>query len=473
VERCAVWLLDDNLNSFRPIAYHVASPVHNEEILQKAAAIWYRILLPLDNPVIHRLVASGGILYVGDLRAEAMSQTLTGFFQTYAVLLVALIHDGKPVGFLSLDNPGQINTFSPEQHQWARAIGQQATIAINNARLYQQAQSQQQRAEHLIERMRAIYQVAMAVNSGEDLSVVLRLATRHLVRVLEAHAGLTLLLDPDEATLRPVDQQDVGHTFPRASIALEELPHFYTVIATGHAVLVHAAQAGDAEMTWFRQFDLKSMLVVPLMVGVAHQRTNWDLPGEQKSLVPGRGEVETLPDAHCVGVIVVSYIKRKRLSSGQYAFAQDIAAQCGLAIEKARLLAATIQAEQRIRMALETFLHTVEAVSYSTDIQSILQGVLAKTLVALTSPRGSVHLFKQAAQGFELLFALGFTSDEEVRWLEEQQTWLNPASGQIFDLYQQIMSGHAMLVNTEHRLVPPQLFEQTMILAAPIIHHQH
>lgn len=473
VERCAVWLLNEGLSHFHPTTYHVASSVLAEEIIQKAGAAWYRTSLSVDNPIAQRLVEAGGMLYIEDLRNEATLQTLAGTFQIYAVLLVALIREGQLVGFLSLDNPGQLGTFSPEQYQLGRAIGHQATIAISNARLYQHAQAQQMRAEHLIERARAIYQVAMAVNSGEDLPVVLRLATRHLVRVLDANSGLTLLLDADETTLRPVDKQDVGYTLPTASISLDTLPHFHTAIATGRPLLINAEQAQDEEITWLHQFNLKSLLVVPLMVGADEQGAHWDLPGEQKSIVPGRGEVELLSDAHCVGLIVVNYSRRRKPSSGQHAFAQDIAAQCGLAIEKARLLDATIQAEKRIHMALDTFLHTAEAVSYSTNIQVILHGVLEKTLAAFTCTRGTVHLFQPEEQRFELLLVRGFTSEEEARWLEEQQTWLNPANEQIFGFYQQVMNGHATLVNTEHRSGQPQIFEQTMVLAAPIIHHQH
>lgn len=473
VERCAVWLRDDNLSSFRPITYYVNPAALTEEVIQKGEAIWYRMLLPIDNPVNRRLLESDGVLYVEDLRTETLLQTLTGIFRTYSVLLVSLARDGNLFGFLSLDNPGRVGVFSPEQHQLARAIGQQATIAIHNARLYQHAQTQQLRAEHLIERARATYQVAMAVNSGADLPTVLGLATQHLVRVLDAYTGVTLLLDDDEVALYPADQQDEDHTLPAMKLSLEQLPHFCTAINTGRSVLIHVDQVEGEEVTWFRQFGLKSMLIVPLMVGANHQGTNWELPSEQKSLVPSGDEVEALVDAHCVGLIVVSYVKRKKPTSGQSAFARDIAAQCGLAIEKARLLTATIHAEQRVRTALNTLLHTAEAVSYSTEIRSILQGVLAETLAALNCPRGAVYVFKPDEQRFELLYALGFTSEEEVYWLEEQQTWLRPADGQIFDVYQQVMHGHAILVGAEHRPVQSPLFEQTMILAAPITHNQH
>src|SRR5207248_8934209 len=77
------------------------------------------------------------------------------------------------------------------------AIGQQAAIAIDNARLYQQAQMERRRAEQLIERAQAVNQVAVAVNAGENLAVVLELAIKHLVRGLKAKSGVIAMLDTD------------------------------------------------------------------------------------------------------------------------------------------------------------------------------------------------------------------------------------------------------------------------------------
>src|SRR5207302_10438259 len=125
---------------------------------------------------ILRLLTEGWMLLIDDLRTEPAVQIFAEKFLVSSILLIALIRDGHPVGLMSLDNPGQMRPFSQEQQQMARAISQQATIAIYNARLYQQAQAQQLRAEHLIERARATYQVAMRVNSGEELPVVLKLA---------------------------------------------------------------------------------------------------------------------------------------------------------------------------------------------------------------------------------------------------------------------------------------------------------
>lgn len=603
VTRCAVWLLDDAQGIFRPVAYHVALPSLAAEIIQRVSAIWYRTPLPGNSPVFQRILAAGGVLYVRDLRTEVTVHEIAETFQTYSVLLVALVREGRPVGLIALDNPGHIGTFSPDQQQLARAIGQQATVAIDNARLLQQAQAQQSRAERLIDRARAIYQVAMTANSGEELSVVLRLAARHLVRGLEASAGLTLLLDFDGAALSPVDKQEVGYTLPTESIVLEDHPHFAQAVATGHPLLIQPEQAEDSEITWFQQFGLKGMVLVPLMVGTEHQGANWDLVGYQKSIVPSTGDIdiEILPDAYCVGLIVINYTEQGTPTRGQYAFAQDIAAQCALAIEKVRFMDAArraaslanerantldavfqamtegilvmmpdeqvsirnhaaanflgvsvysstdlhtflydhphftldgrplsyeefpltralhgktpvrgerifsvrqdgvrrvieitttplkdsqqqqigvvgafrdvtvpVQAEQSIHRALETFLHTAEAVSYSTDLQTILHSLLEKALTTLACVRGTVHLFKEEEQHFEPLLALGFAPKEEARWLKEQERWLNSAQRSSSSSYQRLMDGHATLLQTEHT----KRSIQATVLAAPITHNQ-
>lgn len=609
VTRCAVWLLEETSQRFRPVTYNVASPDLPTEMVNVTSSIWYRNHLPLGNPVIQRLLAADGMLFIEDLRAEPDVQDLARTFQTHSVLLLALIREGRPVGMMSLDDPGQIRTFSHDQQQLARAIAQQATIAIDNARLFQQAQTQQKRAEHLIERARAIYQVAMTVNSGEELPAVLRLATAHLVRSLEAHDGLVLLLEGGETTLHPANlstQDEENHDLSSLYLTLDRLPNFRQAICASKPILVGEKQAVDQEITWFQQFGLKNILVVPLMGSPPHGEAARELPATAADAPAPESIQETSSTPmYCPGLIIIHYKQRKRPTRGEYAFAQDIAAQCALAIEKARLLTEArqaadlanerantldavfqamtegitvitpdeqvfirnnaaaqflgvpvysnasiktflqrhpahtldgrpipyehfpltralhdraevrgervfttradgearaveltatplrnhdheqiglvaafrditvqVQAEQRVRRALETFLHIAEAVSYSTDIREILHSVLSETLKTLRCRRGTVHLFQQTLATFEPLLSLGFAPDEEARWLQRQQVWLDPVAGQSHGFYAQLMQGHAVLINEEHWPAQTHLFESVMVLAAPIKYDQ-
>ena len=326
VERCSVWLLDEGPGLFRPATYHLSTQHINSKAIQAADSIWYRSSLPFNLPVIQHLFKEKSTLYIADLHAEASLAMAADTFLVRSVLLVALVREGRPVGMMSLDNPDQIYTFSAEQQQLVRAIGQQAAIAIDNARLYQRAEAERQRAEHLIDRARAIYQVALTVNSGEELPKVLDVATSNLVAGLNADGGAIVLLAGNNLLLVSKSNLEQDSVNMQASVVLSDLPNCSRVASTGSLLFVKAEQLEGDELRWFRQSGLENVLIVPLMVGSK-----------------GREDMSSAPEianAHCVGLAFVTYHDCNIYPSrGQFAFAQDIAAQCALAIEKSHLLA--------------------------------------------------------------------------------------------------------------------------------------
>ena len=195
VERCSVWLLDDTRNAFHPAAYHLSSQHIDHAKVTAANEIWYHGSISFEDPNILNLLQEKGLIAVNDLHEHAKVRNVAELFLVRSILLIALKREDRILGMLSLDDPAQTRVFSQEQQQLARAIGQQAALAIDNARLYQQAQVERSRAERLIERARAIYQVALAANSGENLSTVLTIATHHLIKGLNAQSGEIILLD--------------------------------------------------------------------------------------------------------------------------------------------------------------------------------------------------------------------------------------------------------------------------------------
>ena len=589
VERCAVWLLEDARGMFHPKTYHLSTQLLDHQTIQTADAIWYRSPLPFDNPVIHRLLSEQGMLYVEDLRDEPGLRRVAETFLVRSILLVALVREGRPVGILSLDDPAQARTFSPELQQLARAIGQQAAIAIDNARLYQQAQTEKRRAEELIDRARSIHQVALTVNSSEDLSSIFTVAMDHLVRGLGADGGVIALLESDALSLINSNQNGSTMLDAQSTVKLDHLPNCRHAALTGQPMFVAEEQIEGDEILWYRKSGLHNTMIVPLMVNT-------------KPDTKDGGTVSDIP-ARCVGLAFVNYFTRHvPPSKGQFAYAQDIAAQCALAVEKIHLLSEVrqaaqaanerattldaifhamtegitvadmqgnvlvlnnaashflgipknfrnhlnnflrryptytvdgriiteeqfpltralqgerirserfvtrradgeerileiniapmldsserqigvvsafrdvtepIRAEQRIRQALDTMLHVAEAVSGITDIKQILRNVLERSLTILNCQRGSIHLFDEEQQKFTPLLTIGFTEENEERWLEDQRIWLDPEPGQYHGFYSQLLAGHPALINAEqcpHQLNPLQ---HTMVLAAPIKH---
>jgi PAS domain S-box-containing protein len=340
VERCSVWLFEETPNLLRPKTYHLEAKQLDHHLVEAADRLWYHTPLSMEDPAIHQLFAGQGILYVQDLRSVPTLRSVADTFFVRSVLLVGLIREGRPVGMLSLDDPGKIRTFSPEQMQLARAIGQQAAIAIDNARLYQQARADRRRAEQLIDRMRSIYQVALTVNASEEVAPAFTVAIEHLVRGLEADSGMIALLDSGKLHRVSSTGVEVAYAPQEAPVPLDQMPNCYLAATTGNPVFITENQAKAGEIAWFRDAGFQDVMIVPLMVR-AHSSGQAMSGAVGQMLDPKPAETHkdvSLPD-RCVGLAFVNFHHPHTMPTrGQFAFAQDIAAQCALAAEKHQLL---------------------------------------------------------------------------------------------------------------------------------------
>lgn len=581
VERCCVWLLEEARGILRPKTYHLALKSINHKLMDAADRIWYRSPLLMDDPLVHRLFAGETMLSIPDLRAEPSMQRVAETFLVRSILLIPLVREGRPVGMLSLDDPGKMRTFTPEQLQLTRAIGQQASIAIDNARLYQQARTDRRRAEQLIDRVQSIYEVALMVNANEDTSSVFQVAMQHLARGLDAQGGMIALLEGQGRELNPVSYalKNSEAPFLLSPTRLDSMPHCHYAASSGRPCFVTGEQMESEERSWFQSASFQNVIIVPLMVQTRRQDA----------------------DSRCVGLAFVNYrSSHTPPSKGQFAYAQDIAAQCALAVEKSQLLAEvrqaadianerantldavfhamtegitvsdmqgnvlvlnnaaahflglpkssrahllhylrrypvhtldgriiteeqfpltralrgeriraehfvtrradgeerileiniapmfdsheqqigvvsafrdvteSLRAEQRIRQALDTMLHIVEAVSGITDIEAILRSVLERTITTLNSQRGAVFLLDEERQTFEPLLAIGFSEESERQWNEAQRIWLDPSAESSHAFLRQLLDGHPALIDAEQCPLQPNPLSHVMILAAPI-----
>ncbi len=324
IERCAIWLFEEARSLFVPKTYFLSAPHLDAKVIKAGDHLWYSYPLPLEDVFVQCLTSNNNPVVSENLSAEPSMKAFAEKFLIHSALFVTLRREGRIVGLMSLDNPGKAEIFSEEQQQLVRAIGQQAAVAIDNARIYRQAQNESKRAEHLIKRAQSIYEVAMAVNSNEDLSTVLGIATRHLVNGLEADGGTIVLLDNGALLLASTTTPQFCTPtspplidLPCCGEALhDETPRFFT-----------QDQVTGIEKEWYQQFDLNNVLIVPLIAGARNGSKR-----KKKSTL-------LLEEMHCVGFAFVNYNRVTRQpTKGHLAFAQDIAAQCALAIEKNQLL---------------------------------------------------------------------------------------------------------------------------------------
>jgi PAS domain S-box-containing protein len=338
VERCTVWLLNETGTSFLPAAYHFSTPTPKQKVRQSVERMWHQSAIPFDNPLIQRILAEKGMLFLEDLQATSNLQNIAKNFHVRSVLLVAFIRENRPVGMMSLDKPGQFATFTHEQQQLARAIGQQAAVAIDNARLYQEAKEERERGERLVEQAQSIYQVAMAANSGEELPQIMAIAEHHLRCILGAQSATIFLLEKDSLTSAQTVHSSAEGVSDEKRQSLTDLSYCQSAIRANTPQFVTQKQLLGAELEWFQQLGMKNILIIPFVVGTQQA----DHSAKSKT---------SAHSSHCVGFAFVNYPDTAyRPGPWHYAFARDIAAQCGLAIEKARILS---EARQAVGLANE------------------------------------------------------------------------------------------------------------------------
>ena len=321
VERCTVWLHEESKGCFIPKIHYLGTDRLQHDAVQRGEHDWQRSSLSLDEPLIHRLFEAKGLLVVENLRdVPGMKKTSEMFF-VRSILLIALQREGRIVGMMSLDNPGMSLTFSQEQQQLGRAIGQQAAVAIDNARLYQQATIERKRAERLIGRAQAIFEVAMAMNSDEELSTILGIAIKHLVSGLEASGGAITLLDSNALILASIS--NLRPYAPTLSPSLTQLYQCNKAKKDDSPRFVMREEIEGAERHWYQQLGMTNVLIVPLVAGPQY-----------RSAFERKGNIAS-EERQCVGFAFVNYPEGYQPpSGGQLAFAMDIAAQCALAIDK-------------------------------------------------------------------------------------------------------------------------------------------
>src|SRR6266704_944538 len=556
VERCAVWLLEEDLNVLRPATYHLASQHLSSKRVKAADHIWYHTPLPLDDPIVHRLLKAKGMYAIEDLRSVHSMRALAEMFLVRSMLLVSLVREDRVVGMMILDDPDRVRTFSTEQQQLARAI-----VTLDT----------------------------------ETESGTLRLAS--LARPPQGTQDGTA-----EASTMESLTTVYSPTRSRVIGTLAALPHCHKVAMSGTPLFVTVDQAETEETRWFRELGLNSVMMVPLILGTGRTASTGE--GSSYALKDPAGD-----SSRCVGLAFVNYNNTDyRPSRGQYAFALDIAAQCALAIDKARILAEArhaaalateranmldavfhamsegisvlnmegqvvlrnhsasyflgdreytqermaeilkrhpaytlhgqlipfedfpvtralrgehirgerlltrrsdgaerfietsvapmfdatgkqtgvvsafrditeqMRVEQRIRQVLETMLHVAVAVSGVTDIKDILRGVLEMTLTTFNCDRGSVHVYDEEQHVFVPLLSCGFPEEVEQQWLTEEERWLTPTAfhsrrrepGHYDRIEEQLMDGHATIIDTEQYPKLLNLYNRTTLLTAPI-----
>src|SRR5262249_37671360 len=138
-----------------------------------------RVEISVDEPA-PRWIREHGTLHVPDVREHDFQITNSSGSRTH--LFVPLRQKGEFIGTLSAPRT-EVRPFTPAQIKLLETFADQAVIAIENVRLFQELEARTRELAQSVGELRALGDVGQAVSSTLDLQTVLSTIVRHAVQL--------------------------------------------------------------------------------------------------------------------------------------------------------------------------------------------------------------------------------------------------------------------------------------------------
>jgi GAF domain-containing protein len=195
-KRGVIFLRDGDLFRFKAMSYADANPEwiqYLKDHPQKAG----------QNSAIARSIASGQIVYVPDVLADPqIDMPATALAGIRAVLAVPLLRDGKVEGIMALSRstPG---TFDARQIDLVQTFADQAVIAIENVRLFDEVQARtRELSEALTYQTGSSNILGVIASSPTDVGPVLKAIVESARELCEADDALVVLKDGNDLVFK-------------------------------------------------------------------------------------------------------------------------------------------------------------------------------------------------------------------------------------------------------------------------------
>ena len=370
------------------------------------------------------------------------TRSLNQKYPIHGAVAVPLLANDRPLGALGLIDT-RIRRFAEDEVSLLMAFADQASLALEKARLLNEAETERSRSD-------ALYRVSNLLAGAHDTDEVLDLIVNESARLIGTDYVAIRLLEGD-ALVPSAATEPMKDYFERAA---ENFPRFKVeegANAPGHVMATKKPLYGE-EVVRF---------ATPEGLRVAQEH------GFQTSstiLVP------LLANDQSIGVITVFDTRIRQVREDEVTLLAAFADQAALALEKARLLS---EAEARERQATQLYEVTTQLAS-NHDLNSVLD-LITQQAVELTGGRGAaIFRYDEARKGLVVATMHNFDQnfwDMFVRpgegnagraYLERRAIWTNDLMGDASVVYSDPDSNQtALALNSEWGVMG--------VVAAPIM----
>jgi signal transduction histidine kinase/putative methionine-R-sulfoxide reductase with GAF domain len=216
-----------------------------------------------------RAILERAVVHLPDVLEDADYDKSVAFgIQNRSTLAVPMLRHGEPIGTISVGRL-EPEPFTDKQIALLQTFADQAVIAIENVRLFNELQAKTEELTRSVEELQALGEVGRAVSSSLDIQSVLTSIVSHAVDLSKADAGT--IYEFDESTQAFVPRANDGMSDELIQ-ALRESRIRVGEGAVGHAARARAAvQIADLErephyaLRFLIDAGFRALLAVPLL----------------------------------------------------------------------------------------------------------------------------------------------------------------------------------------------------------------
>ena len=345
-------------------------------------------LAPGRGSVTGRVLLEGRAIQIPDVLADP-EYTLTetqhlGGYRTH--LGVPLLREGSPIGVIILSR-STVRPFDDKQIELVTTFADQAVIAIENVRLFDEVQARTLELSESLEQQTATSGLLHIIaSSPTNLQPVLDAVAETAARICGAN----------DATMRLVDGNLLRLTAHYGHIPTQETTPRDRSTVQGRAVIdrrtIHVndvAAEPDHEFptgkALAQRYGFRTALAAPLLrEGIAS------------------------------GAILIRRTEVRPFTESQIKLLETFAAQAAIAIDNTRLFQEVQARTRELTQSVEELRalgEVTQAVSSTLDLQTLLDTIVAKATQLSGTEAGVIYVFDEASRQFEPRATYGMTPD--------------------------------------------------------------
>ena len=221
-----------------------------------------KVEVPEGAGIAGHVISTGNPIILDDYPSHPSQVPLFTKAGVKSILAVPLSVGKRPVGALGLFGKNAGHKFSHDDEEMALAIADQAAVAIENARLYEETTNR-------LRIQKELTKIAVGISSGLNLDRVLSQVARNATEVLKADAAMIALLDEEQDLITfpfaynlPVELNRLTQSADRGIVA--------KVIRSGEPSIMNDYQNYPERRSEFVDAGVTAVVSVPLRMGDRH-----------------------------------------------------------------------------------------------------------------------------------------------------------------------------------------------------------